>query len=68
MIDPSQATGLDDFKKANSEFIANVKATRPRNGETIRIPGEQAASEKSAKLSEDTIELPDELWKEIKSL
>lgn len=68
VIDPSQTTGLDEFKKANSEFIANVKATRPRKGETIRIPGEQAASEKSAKMSNDAVEIPDELWEEIKNL
>jgi L-2-hydroxycarboxylate dehydrogenase (NAD+) len=68
VINPAQTTGLADFKKANSDFITKVKVTRPRKGETIRIPGEQAASEKSAKLSDDTIELPDELWKELKGL
>lgn len=68
VIDPAQTTGLDTFKKANSKFIANVKATRPRQGETIRIPGEQAANEKSAKLKDDAIELPDKLWEEIQGL
>jgi len=68
VIDPAATTGLDNFKKANSKFVADVKATRPRKGEQIRIPGEQAANEKSAKLGNDVVEIPDELWEEIKAL
>jgi L-2-hydroxycarboxylate dehydrogenase (NAD+) len=68
VIDPAQTTDLHAFKQANSEFLEKIKATRPRKGEKIRIPGEQATSEKSAKLAQDIIEIPDELWEEIRSL
>lgn len=68
VIDPSQTTNLGEFKKANSEFMGNIKDTRSRKGETIRIPGEQAGMERNAKLKDDEIELPDELWEEIKEL
>ena len=68
VIDPAQTTGLDEFKRSNSEFVTKIKATRARKGEKIRIPGERAANEKSAKLQKGTIELPDELWQEIEGL
>lgn len=68
VIDPAQTTDIAQFKKSNSEFIAKVRATRPRKGETIRIPGEQAADEKSTKLDAGSMEIPEELWKEIQAL
>jgi L-2-hydroxycarboxylate dehydrogenase (NAD+) len=68
VIDPSQTSGLDEFKKANAEFIAKIKATRPRKGSTIRIPGIQAGVERSVKLQNGEVEIPDELWEEIKAL
>lgn len=68
VVDPRQTTGLDNFKKANSEYIQKIKATRPRKNEQIRIPGEQAGHEQAAKLKEGILDVPDELWKEIKNL
>ncbi|HSW91686.1 MAG TPA: Ldh family oxidoreductase [Candidatus Saccharimonadales bacterium] len=68
VVDPEQTTGLDNFKKANSDYIQKIRATRPRKGEQIRVPGEQAGDERTAKLKEGAIDIPDELWEEIKSL
>ena len=67
-IDPAQTTDAPAFKAANSEFLRKIKATRPLKGQTIRIPGEQAAAEKAAKLAADTMDIPEELWQEIKNL
>lgn len=68
VIDPAQTTDITEFKQANSKFIGKIKVTRARPGNEIRIPGERATSEKSAKLNNGTIEISDELWDEIKSL
>jgi L-2-hydroxycarboxylate dehydrogenase (NAD+) len=68
VINPRQTTDAEEFQRANSEFIQKIKATRTRKGEKIRIPGEQAAREHAAKLKAGTIDLPEELWNEIKSL
>ena len=68
VIDPTQTTELSEFKDANSEFIRKVKATRSKKNEEIRIPGEQAARKKAAKIAEDIIDIPKELWEEIVNL
>ena len=68
VIDPAQTVGLDAFKQANSEYIQKIKATRPRKGERIRIPGDESAAVQSAKLKEGSIEVPDGVWKEIQGL
>jgi len=67
-IDPAQTGDLEAFKTANSQFIADIKATRALDGETIRIPGEQASREQAAKLKADLIDIPDELWAEMQKL
>ncbi len=68
VIDPAQTTSLGEFKKANSKLIADIKATRPRKGEQIRVPGEQATTDQAATLKEGVLDIPDKLWEEIRSL
>lgn len=68
VVDPEQTTGFDSFKRANSEYIQKIKDTRPRKGEQIRIPGEEAGRKAAIKLKEGVIDIPDELWEEIKEL
>jgi L-2-hydroxycarboxylate dehydrogenase (NAD+) len=68
VIDPAQTVGLDAFKQANSLYIEKIKATRSRKGEHIRIPGDSSATAQSAKLKEGVMELPDELWEQIRNL
>ncbi len=68
VIDPSQTTDLDTFKHANSELITKIKATHSRKGEKIRIPGEDASSAQAMKLKEGFVDIPEELWEEIKLL
>ncbi len=68
VIDPEQTTGLQQFKDANSAFIKSIKATRPRKGEQVRIPGDEASAKQAAQVQEGTLEIPNELWEEIKSL
>ncbi len=68
VVDPEQTVGLDAFKRANTEYIEKIRATRPRKGERIRIPGDESATAWSAKLNEGSVEVSDELWNEIQNL
>ncbi len=68
VIDPRQTTDLDAFRQANSNLMANIKATRPIPGQEIRIPGEQAGNLQAAKLEEGSVDIPAELWQEIQDL
>lgn len=68
VIDPAQTVGLAEFKKSNSELVEKIKATRARQGEEIRIPGEKAGREHAAKLKAGSIDIPEELWQEIRRL
>lgn len=68
VIDPNQTSDLNTFKQANSELLTKIKATRPLEGQEIRIPGEEAGAKQVTRLKEGVIEIPDELWEEIKGL
>ncbi len=68
VIDPSQTTVLEDFKKAISGYIEKIKATRSLKGEQIRIPGDSAGAKQADSLKTDSVEIPGELWDEIKRL
>jgi LDH2 family malate/lactate/ureidoglycolate dehydrogenase len=68
VIDPQQTSSLDAFKQANTELLDKIKATSPLKGKEIRIPGEEAGAKQAEKLKEGMIEIPEELWEEIKGL
>lgn len=68
VIDPEQTVGLESFKQANEQFFADIKSTRAHKNDKIRIPGENALAELSAKQKNDQLDIPDELWAEIQAL
>jgi len=68
VIDPRQTTNLEEFKHANSEILTKIKATHPLSGQKIRIPGEQASQLEENSVKNNTVDIPEELWEEIKSL
>ena len=68
VMDPEQTTGLENFKKANTDFIAKIKASRPLPSERVRVPGEQALFDQTTKLKDGSIDIPGELWEEINNL
>jgi len=67
-FDPAQIGSLDDFKAANSDLIRRIKATHARDGESIRIPGEEATRVRAENINQGSLEIPDELWQEINGL
>jgi L-2-hydroxycarboxylate dehydrogenase (NAD+) len=68
VIDPSQTSTLDNFKAANTELLEKIKATSKLDNENIRIPGEQAGKLEEERISSGEIDLPEEVWEEIKKL
>ena len=68
VIDPSQTTSLDVFKDKNSELLEKIKQTSTLEDESIRIPGEEASRLEQARLDADEINIPEELWQELRSL
>lgn len=69
VIDPRQTTDMDTFKSKNSELISRIKATSKLAGhDEIRIPGEKAGRLEKEHLQSDEIDVPEEVWEEIRSL
>jgi L-2-hydroxycarboxylate dehydrogenase (NAD+) len=67
-LDPANMVDPEEFKKENSELLANIQKSRSLPGEEIRIPGVLAGKLKAASTASDTIDIPDELWEELKDL
>jgi L-2-hydroxycarboxylate dehydrogenase (NAD+) len=68
VIDPRQTTSFETFKKANSKLLKKIKATNKLPGQEIRIPGEEASKLENGYIKDDSIDIPEELWNEIKAL
>lgn len=68
VIDPGQTAGSVDYKAANTDLISRIKATSTLKGQTIRVPGEEAGKLQKQRLEADEVDIPDELWQEIKEL
>ncbi len=67
-VDPANMVDPEDFKRQNSELLANIQKSRPLPGEEIRIPGMHAGKLQAANEASGTVDIPDELWEEIKGL
>jgi L-2-hydroxycarboxylate dehydrogenase (NAD+) len=67
-FDPANMVDSEEFKKQNSELLANIQKSRALPDEEIRIPGVEAGKRKAASEASGTVDIPDELWEEIKSL
>jgi LDH2 family malate/lactate/ureidoglycolate dehydrogenase len=67
-FDPATIADPEAFKRENSELLANIQKSQTLPGEEIRIPGMRAGRMKSASMAHDSIDIPDELWREIQEL
>jgi LDH2 family malate/lactate/ureidoglycolate dehydrogenase len=67
-IDPANMVDPEEFKKENSALLENIQKSRALPGEEIRIPGLHAGKLQATNETSGTVEIPDELWEEIKSL
>ncbi|QQS18111.1 Ldh family oxidoreductase [Candidatus Saccharibacteria bacterium] len=68
VIDPRQTSGNINFKQANTTLLERIHATNALFGETIRIPGEKAGELAKQRTDANEIDIPRELWEEIKNL
>ena len=66
--DPATIVDPATFKQKNSELLARIYGSRPLPGEEIHIPGVSAGQRKAASLGANSIDIPEALWQEIKSL
>jgi L-2-hydroxycarboxylate dehydrogenase (NAD+) len=67
-FDPANMVDPEEFKKQNSELLAKIQSSQALSGEEIRIPGVEAGKRKAASEASQTVDIPDELWEEIKGL
>ena len=67
-FDPATMIDPDEFKKQNSELLANIQNSHALPNEAIRIPGVEAGKRKTASEADQTVAIPDALWEEIKGL
>ncbi len=67
-FDPANMVDPEEFKKQNSELLADIQKSQTLPSEEIRIPGVEAGKRKAASEASGKVDIPDELWKEIKSL
>jgi len=67
-FDPANMVDPEEFKKQNSELLADMQKSRTLPGEKIRIPGVEAGKRKAASVASGRLGIPDELWKEIRDL
>ena len=68
VIDPSQTVGLDEFKMQVGKYINDINNTRALPGGKIRIPGQQAMEKANRAVENGEIDIPDELWAELREL
>lgn len=68
VIDPGQTAGGFDYKAANTELISRIENTHTLKNQTIRIPGKDAGKLQRQRIKADEIDIPSELWEEIKGL
>lgn len=67
-FDPANMVDLEKFKKQNSELLADIQKSRTLHDEEVRIPGVEAGKRKAASEAKGTVDIPEELWEEIKGL
>lgn len=67
-FDPANMVDPEEFKKQNSELLANIQKSQALPGGEIRIPGVEAGKRKAASEASETVDISDELWEEIRSL
>lgn len=68
VYNPELFGGYEAFVEEVSNGMAEIKATHPLPNQEIRIPGEGAGELSNTVMNVGSIEVPPELWDEIRSL
>jgi L-2-hydroxycarboxylate dehydrogenase (NAD+) len=67
-IDPTVMVDLEQFKQENSSLLDKIQNSQPFPDEEIRIPGIHAGKLRAGYLTSNALDIPEELWEEIKEL
>jgi L-2-hydroxycarboxylate dehydrogenase (NAD+) len=67
-FDPAAMVDPELFKQQNTELLNNIQNSQPLAGQQIRIPGMHANDLQAERSAVGTIDIPAELWEEIKAL
>ncbi|WP_428393856.1 Ldh family oxidoreductase [Lichenicoccus sp.] len=67
VVDPALLTSAADFKRRVAEFAGVLRATRPLDpNRPVRVPFDRSDAERARRLSEDAIEVPDEIYQALR--
>lgn len=67
-FDPANMVDPEDFKKQNSSLLNDIQKSNALPDQEIRVPGVQAGRRKAGNQATGMVEIPEELWEEIKGL
>ena len=63
VVDPELLTSAKDFRQRVSDYADSVRSTRPVDPDSpVRVPFDRSLAERSRRLSENTIEVPNEVY------
>ncbi len=66
VVDPGLLGSADDFQQRVSDYADTVRATRPLDPhKPVRVPFDRSIAERSRRLSEDAIEVPDQVYEAL---
>ncbi|MFN8015412.1 MAG: Ldh family oxidoreductase [Acidimicrobiia bacterium] len=68
VYNPALLTSIDEYKNETTNALNYIRNTNHFEGQEIRIPGEHATKIRKASETNGFIEVPEEVWDEIKSL
>lgn len=68
VFDPASMVDPEEFKTQNSELLAKIQKSQALPNEEIRIPGVEAGKRKASSEANESVDITDELWEEIKGL
>lgn len=67
-FDPAATVDPTEFRERNTELLDAVQNSQALPNQEIRIPGVRASQLRAASITNNLLDIPDELWQEIKDL
>lgn len=66
VVDPGLLTSAEDFKHRVADYADSIRSTRPVDPQTpVRVPFDRSITERSRRLAENTIEVPDQVYESL---
>lgn len=68
VFSPDLLSDIDVFKQNTSILIETVRASKTKNGNTVRIPGENTINVRNSNIKSGTIEIEEKIYNELKKV